>query len=309
MRPSPGRTRWIPQQPGIYSSRRTILLLKDQVDGVEAADRKRLATNKPTERQQAIIYVANDVLFRGRTAEALKLLGSPPALLLESGQTERALVDAQRGLANVTGVEVVTSLVPPPGVPVPPSSVFLPVIARAQARLGRNAEAAQAIDQLTRIADSAGNHPEQRRVRWLKGVIALDRHETTTALGELTQAQAMLEANPGEKGVPIWFALGSAYLAAGKNADAARQFQRIIDSPARIGTPIEFVRSLYFLGQIAERQGDRDKSRAYYRRFVGYWADGDIDRDPRRRGQEEDRELNAISPGGPLPRVWLQCCL
>jgi tetratricopeptide (TPR) repeat protein len=140
-----------PAEPGIYSSRRTILLLKDQVDGVEAADRKSLATNNPTGRQQAVIYVANDVLLRGRTAEALKLLGSPPALLLESGQTERALVDAQRGLANVTGVEVVTALVPPPGVPVPPSSAFLAVIARAQARLGLNAEAA-AIDQLTRIA-------------------------------------------------------------------------------------------------------------------------------------------------------------
>jgi hypothetical protein len=36
---------------------------------------------------------------------------------------------------------------------------------------------------------------------------------------------------------------------------------------------------LYFLGQIAERQGDRGKAAAFYRRFLQYWGDGDIDRD------------------------------
>lgn len=268
-----------PAEPWIYDSHRTILLLKDQVADVEAADRKRLAANDPIQRHQAIVNVADDVLFRGRTDEALKLLGSPPALLLERGQTERALVEARRGLANATGSEVVTPQAPPPAVAVPPASAFLAVIARAQARLGRNADATQTIDQLTRTANSAGSRPEKRRVLWLTGAIALDRQDTTTALRDLTQAQTMLEANPGEKGVPIWFALGSAYLAAGKDADAAPQFQRIVDSSARVATPIEFVRSLYFHGQIAERQGDRDKARAYYRRFVGYWSDGDIDRD------------------------------
>ena len=47
----------------------------------------------------------------------------------------------------------------------------------------------------------------------------------------------------------------------------------------RLNYPIEFVRSLYFLGQIAERQGDRARAAEYYRRFLQYWGDGDIDRD------------------------------
>jgi len=42
---------------------------------------------------------------------------------------------------------------------------------------------------------------------------------------------------------------------------------------------IEFVRSLYFLGEINERRGDRAKAADYYRRFLQYWGDGDIDRD------------------------------
>jgi hypothetical protein len=47
----------------------------------------------------------------------------------------------------------------------------------------------------------------------------------------------------------------------------------------RASWPIEFVRSVYFLGQIAERQGERDKARAFYGRFVEYWGEGDMDRD------------------------------
>jgi hypothetical protein len=39
------------------------------------------------------------------------------------------------------------------------------------------------------------------------------------------------------------------------------------------------VRSLYFLGQISERKGDRANAAEYYRRFVQYWGDGDMDRD------------------------------
>ena len=36
---------------------------------------------------------------------------------------------------------------------------------------------------------------------------------------------------------------------------------------------------MYFLGQITERAGDTSKARDYYRRFVTYWGDGDIDRE------------------------------
>ena len=80
--------------------------------------------------------------------------------------------------------------------------------------------------------------------------------------------------------VPIWFGLGSAHLASGHLSEAAVRFQKIVDAARiRAGYPIEFVRSLYFLGQIAERQGDRAKAADHYRRFLQYWGDGDIDRD------------------------------
>ena len=39
------------------------------------------------------------------------------------------------------------------------------------------------------------------------------------------------------------------------------------------------MRSFYFLGQIYDKQGHRDKARDSYRKFVEFWKDGDIDRD------------------------------
>ena len=47
----------------------------------------------------------------------------------------------------------------------------------------------------------------------------------------------------------------------------------------RLFTPIEYVRSHYYLAAIAERTGDAAKAREHYQRFLFYWRDGDIDRD------------------------------
>jgi hypothetical protein len=83
------------------------------------------------------------------------------------------------------------------------------------------------------------------------------------------------------KGVPpppplhpaIWFDLGSAYLAAGDDAKAGVRFQRIVDATESVRAPIEFVRSLDFLSQIAGRRGDQVKAREYRRRYLDYWKD------------------------------------
>jgi hypothetical protein len=42
--------------------------------------------------------------------------------------------------------------------------------------------------------------------------------------------------------------------------------------------PILYVRSFYFLGKIHEARGEKEKARDYYRRFVDYWKDGELDR-------------------------------
>ena len=89
----------------------------------------------------------------------------------------------------------------------------------------------------------------------------------------------------------IWFDLGTAYVAAGNDAEAAVRFQRIVDSIERREYPLQYVRSLYFLGQIAERRGDREKAHTFYQRFVDCWGDGDIDRE---RIADAKKKLGAV---------------
>jgi tetratricopeptide (TPR) repeat protein len=155
----------------------------------------------------------------------------------------------------------------------------LSIVARAHARLGHQVEATAAIERLSTLTDRMTTPWGQRRVRLARGVSALESHDAATAIRELRSAVALLPPNRMERGVPILYALGCAYLAAGREVNAAATFERIVESSARADAPLEFIRSLYFLGQIAERRGDRTAARGHYERFVRYWGDGDLDRD------------------------------
>ena len=80
--------------------------------------------------------------------------------------------------------------------------------------------------------------------------------------------------------VPIWFSLASAHLAAGDEEKAAEWLGRITESTTEhIRWPIRYVRSFYLLGKIQEERGEMEEARKYYRRFVEFWGDGDLDRD------------------------------
>jgi serine/threonine protein kinase/tetratricopeptide (TPR) repeat protein len=273
-----------PGEPRITSDRRTVALLGNQLAAVEAADRARLTSRNAIDRRVAVADLTTDLIFHGRTAEALKVLAAAPdsdrrpIVLFETGQTMLALSELQRlfgspraafpfpiefDLGNALGL-------------VPDALLLVP---RGQARRGQGAESARELAQVAAVADRVPSPRDQRRVHWMKGLIALDARDIDTAVRELTRAESMLPPNPLDRGIPVWFALGSAYLAAGRDSEAAAQFQRIVESISRTDVPFEYVRSLYLLGHIADRQGDREKARAFYGRFLEYWADGDIDRD------------------------------
>jgi hypothetical protein len=73
---------------------------------------------------------------------------------------------------------------------------------------------------------------------------------------------------------------GMALHGSGSDVAAAAEFERVANAGwGRFYTPFEYVRSFYYLGQIADARGDRAKAREYYGRFLKYWKDGDIDRD------------------------------
>ena len=118
---------------------------------------------------------------------------------------------------------------------------------------------------------------------------AIDRGEHARAL-ELLRSFGS-HATPGVVGAGALFPIrqprtrleywsGRAELGAGNDTQAAVHFERVASAGyGRLYSPIEYVRSLYYLGQIAERRGDATKARENYRRFLNYWKDGDIDRD------------------------------
>jgi len=162
------------------------------------------------------------------------------------------------------------------GPDVPDSRVLLAI---AQNRLGHDAEAARAVDALTRMANALPSDAPKRLLHIVAGRMALDRRDTIRAIAELTEAERMLLPRAGPF-VTVSASLGEAYLAAGKFDEAGTRFQNVAGSgDRRTFSPVDYVRSLYFLGQINERKGDRAKAADYYKRFVQYWGDGDMDRE------------------------------
>ncbi len=75
------------------------------------------------------------------------------------------------------------------------------------------------------------------------------------------------------------YALATAQYTAGNHLEAANLFRTVTEAGSqRIYHPLAYVRSFYFLGKIAEEDGDDAAARRYYQRFLDYWADGEIDR-------------------------------
>jgi tetratricopeptide (TPR) repeat protein len=278
-----------PADPQALVERRNIYLLRENWGEVEAINRRLEKNDDATARTGALQSEAAIELLNGHAANALKTYetiardtatrGNPAAavrsniasVLLDRGETAAALSYAEQAYDAVgdTG---------------PQQTISQVLLGVAQARLGRTADAAKTVDRLRQQAQMPAAPPALKRaLHLLNGRIALDRHDTAGALQELRAAEALLPPVPSPQpamlGVATWFWLGSAYLAAHNDAEAAARFQRIVDGGVlRVPTPMEYVQSLYFLGQIHERKGDRAKAGEYYRKFVEYWGDGDIDR-------------------------------
>ncbi len=79
--------------------------------------------------------------------------------------------------------------------------------------------------------------------------------------------------------VPLWFALGEAELAAGREVEAGGWFQRVADSGVEhVEHPVVYVRGFYRLGEVRRRLGEQRPAGEAYERFLSFWRDGDLDR-------------------------------
>ena len=282
-----------PANPVAGVSREPIYIVREQWTDFDALDKTLVENPDASVRTQALLNRASAELLRGHAPDALRsyeraareigprgggnlaaaVHSAIAALLLERGEATAALAEAERAYELIRGAAGLQQAV---------SQV---IVGAAQARLKRDADLQQTLARLRDQAAAPVTYGTVKRApHLLSGRIALDRGDVKRAIEELSTAESTLPPNPptapGFGAIEIWYGLGSAYAASGNDAEAAKRFQRIVDSGVvRVPRPVEFVRSLYFLGQISERAGERAKAADFYRRFVGYWGDGDIDRD------------------------------
>lgn len=224
-------------------------------------------------------------LYRGRSREALVFLeraaGSCPGpvgalarlstarVLLERGEAGRALVHAQMAREECAAG--------------PPVLEALFLEALCQESLGRRDEAERSAAELKRRAESFPRSAAPDSLRHIAGALALARGEGARAVHELGEAFSLLSASRSlptarTRHVPLWFALGRAYLADGDPDEAVSWFRRVAESGGEhIEWPIPYVRSFYFLGTLHQDRGEAELALTYFRRFLEFWGEGDLD--------------------------------
>lgn len=160
----------------------------------------------------------------------------------------------------------------------------LQLLSVQQAAAGRAAESEKALAELETLAKKLPSDREIMRVRWARGSIALLRGDAAVAADELSAAVAALPPNGPPNGPPsrhgnLWYDGAVAYLAAGRNAEAARLLERLQTGHERVFAAEAWARSFFLLGRAYERLGDTARAREQYARFVELWGEGDLQRD------------------------------
>jgi tetratricopeptide (TPR) repeat protein/predicted Ser/Thr protein kinase len=158
-------------------------------------------------------------------------------------------------------------------------------MARSQLALGRREDAERTAAQLRRDTEAWA-------VPWASRMVLALQAGLTAAGGD--RQAALRQYQDLEKRLPnlerpwrfaaeipsVHYELAAAHLVLGNDAEATRYFDLVLKTgQARLSVPELYVRSFYFLGQLAEKRGDAAAARKHYERFLFYWKDGDLDRD------------------------------
>jgi tetratricopeptide (TPR) repeat protein len=135
----------------------------------------------------------------------------------------------------------------------------------------------------------------------VRALLALDpsgkRGDTGRAI-EILKAAAPYDLGTPLCSAPAFFGIfytiyvrGLAYLAANQPADAAAEFQKILDHPAIVvSDPIAVLAHLQ-LGRAFAKSGETSKAKAAYEAFLTLWKDADPDIPILRQAKTEDAKL------------------
>ncbi len=158
--------------------------------------------------------------------------------------------------------------------------------ALAHQALGQERRADLLIEELARRAQAVPGHTLEFWLHETRGRLALARGATGEGIAELEKAEALLPSFD-QNSCRVWFALGDAYLEAGRSRDAEARFRKILESnSARAFSGAEYVRSHLRLAELLRERGELDAARELYKTFLDYWENGDTDRSQVARARE-----------------------
>ena len=113
--------------------------------------------------------------------------------------------------------------------------------------------------------------------------LALIAGDATLAVEKLEAARGGLTPhglNVRSEHTLVSYLLASAYVAIGQDEAALKGFQTVVDTTSgHLNEPISYARSFYFMAKLHEQRGESDLGREYFRRFLSYWQQGDMDRE------------------------------
>jgi len=131
------------------------------------------------------------------------------------------------------------------------------------------------------VAETAANEVSKQRPNhtgWNETVLPVIRAANELTRGQPGKALDLLQrAVPFERGqVQVLYMHGLALLRLGKGAEAAAQFQKILDHRGAYWGPY-YPPSYVGLGRAARLAGDTAKARKAYEDFFAFWKDADAD--------------------------------
>ena len=259
---------------------------RDEFDLARDVVRPLHAAKQANQRNVGSASVILAAIYQGRTREALKQYEIMAAQYGDTGSDESGL--ARAGMAEIFNARNDRSAA---------AREATRAVADAKGRLsvidglfqGTVARSQELRAEYQKLADALPFGSDKALPLLADAVVAADEGRHQQALDLIRRV--MPELAPGPVAATVLFGVrqprtiaeyssGRAKLGLGDTAGAERHFQFVVNGGYwRLFTPIEYVRSFYYLGRLAEQRGDAAKAREHYRRFLFYWKDGDIDRD------------------------------
>jgi tetratricopeptide (TPR) repeat protein/TolB-like protein len=260
--------------------------LREEWGEAEAVAQRLMASDDPRARWEGGATLAMASLYRGDLGEARRLTaeGAKGALGVEQrvgARLFRARLESELGRDREALAEVERVL----GEKVKEPKLLAEghaVKAICLTRLGKEKEAEKSRSEVEAFLTTLPRPLAEPGRLHLEGRMALARGDHAAARSALEKAAKLVPLDgmkmDGEA-VEIRYALARAALDAGDAESARRALAEVVKAgPARVMTPVPYVRSLALLASLEEKAGRTADARELYERYLRYWKDGQIDR-------------------------------